>query len=317
MLHGQRLVRCYLQSLLNQTDTETSLGCSTCRIRKVKCDEQRPTCSKCTVAHIQCEWDRPTPPRRPTANHSIKRQEASNRPKPLQPARHTDHDISDGFESDDKRSDRTGSSLSQQSSPVSENAYAVALPAAVIDRTFEMSNSLVLTSHDHTAFQYIPESLMVLRFGKPWKWSMLSYIHSTVAPRERGVMSAFIAVASMELRFRDLVQFSDSVVTQTSLTRADELKNSAAKHFHIAIKDLCSLLDRISKVDPSAEELEALFAMWFLILHCELYDPDLIPASQIHMNGIRSFILKYLQENSMDKNRKLPPASEQLLLFIT
>src|ERR1700744_5139612 len=31
-------------------------GCLTCRARKVKCDEQRPSCYKCTRAKRHCHW---------------------------------------------------------------------------------------------------------------------------------------------------------------------------------------------------------------------------------------------------------------------
>ncbi|KAF2097297.1 hypothetical protein NA57DRAFT_57889 [Rhizodiscina lignyota] len=34
---------------------ETSKGCKTCRRRKVKCDERKPTCHRCEAASIKCE----------------------------------------------------------------------------------------------------------------------------------------------------------------------------------------------------------------------------------------------------------------------
>ena len=33
-------------------------GCTSCLIRKVKCDEQRPVCKRCTAARVQCSWDK-------------------------------------------------------------------------------------------------------------------------------------------------------------------------------------------------------------------------------------------------------------------
>lgn len=180
----------------------------------------------------------------------------------------------------------------------------------------DLSHAFTLSSHDLAAFNYIPNSLMVIRFGKPWRWSMLSYVHLRIAPHDAGVMSAFIAVASMELRAKKMTNTSNSVVNQDSIRDSIRLQDSAANHFHIAIKHLCSLLDTISISHPRPEELDSLFALWFLILHCELYDPDLVRASQIHLNGIRLFIAKYLWEDKTGK-RELPPASQQLLLFIT
>ncbi|RDW56345.1 hypothetical protein BP5796_13256 [Coleophoma crateriformis] len=34
----------------------TKTGCLTCRKRKLKCGEERPSCSKCSIAGRQCEW---------------------------------------------------------------------------------------------------------------------------------------------------------------------------------------------------------------------------------------------------------------------
>ncbi|TXT16085.1 hypothetical protein VHUM_00588 [Vanrija humicola] len=55
-------------------------GCFTCRRRKVKCDESRPTCEKCQVGHRECTWPPDDPvqrrknrPRKPRT-HSVSEQ---------------------------------------------------------------------------------------------------------------------------------------------------------------------------------------------------------------------------------------------------
>jgi hypothetical protein len=184
-------------------------------------------------------------------------------------------------------------------------------------RSFEMTNSLTLDEQALRSFQYIPESLMVMRFGKPWRWSMLSYVHSRVAPREVGVMSAFIAVAEMELRFRELISYEGSIVSKTKSEHAVQLRASAGHYLHLALRSLLSLLDKLSTSEPSLEDLESLFAMWFLILHCGLYDSDMIQTCEMHLNGIRSFISGYLERNDSGGVTQLPPAAQQLLLFIS
>jgi hypothetical protein len=35
-------------------------GCLTCRQRRKRCDEQRPTCSGCLCSHVVCRWPAPS-----------------------------------------------------------------------------------------------------------------------------------------------------------------------------------------------------------------------------------------------------------------
>ncbi|PYH42643.1 uncharacterized protein BP01DRAFT_376110 [Aspergillus saccharolyticus JOP 1030-1] len=48
---GQRIVRSYRRS---------RSGCYTCRLRRKKCDENRPRCSSCSKLDITCEYNEPT-----------------------------------------------------------------------------------------------------------------------------------------------------------------------------------------------------------------------------------------------------------------
>lgn len=41
---------------LNQTKTRAKSGCLTCRRRRKKCDERKPTCSNCVKWHVPCNW---------------------------------------------------------------------------------------------------------------------------------------------------------------------------------------------------------------------------------------------------------------------
>lgn len=180
--------------------------------------------------------------------------------------------------------------------------------------TIEMSNSLILDHQGLRSFQYVPESLMVMRFGKPWRWSMLSYVHSRVASRQKGVMSALIAVASMELRFRNLLREQGCIVSQRNMQVATSLRYSASTHLQIALQGLSTLLDKVSHPYPDSHDLEAVFSIWFLLIHCGLYDIEMVKTAQVHLNGIRLFISQYLEgERAMDG---LPPAAQQLLYFI-
>jgi hypothetical protein len=179
-----------------------------------------------------------------------------------------------------------------------------------------LANAIMLNEQDLQAFMYVPKSLMVLRFGKPWQWSMLSYVHSRIACREAGVMRSFIALASMELRFLELLKFQETTPSPGSFTRIRQLKDAAMNHLNFALQDLSSILDRLSGTQSQSDDIEALFSMWFLILHVGLYDPGIVNASRVHLKGIRSFLQRYVDGDVAQKQDNLPPVAQQLLLFI-
>lgn len=179
-----------------------------------------------------------------------------------------------------------------------------------------LSNALLLSSQDLESFDYIPRSLMVLRFGKPWRWSMLSYVHSRVASRESGVMRAFIAVASMELRSRELAKAQDMLQSSGGLEKARSFKENASHALHLAMQDLSQVLDRLADQPNDHGNLEVLFSMWFLILHFGIYDSDLVQMSYMHLNGMRSFVAEYLHGTAARRIYNLPPAAKQLLVYI-
>ena len=309
--------------LLAKTD-RYRVGCTTCRTRKLKCDEQRPVCSKCAQARMGCDWDLPLPKRRShvSSGSQGKRVTTARRKAPLRPSPCTANDelyeSLTAFEAESSSTTKFQDHRSHSQVLVVRRLTGPDPPSPILSlHNIEMSNSLVLGSRDLRSFQYIPESLMVMRFGKPWRWSMLSHVYSKIAPRESGVMSAFIAVASMELRFRDLVKHEGAVVPQDVIEHASKLKHSASNYLQIALQNMSSVLDRVTRPDPGPNDLQAIFSLWFLLLHCGLYDPEVIQTSLVHLNGIRSFIRQYLQRDESANIRQLPPAAQQLLSFIT
>lgn len=179
-----------------------------------------------------------------------------------------------------------------------------------------LSNALSLGPDDLESFEYVPRSLMVLRFGKPWRWSMLSYVHSTVARRESGVLRAFVAVASMELRSRELAETQGSPQSILAARKAQAFKANASHALHLAMQDLSRILHRLAIQPNSHEDLEALFALWFLILHFGVYDADLVQTSYMHLAGMRAFIADCFHGPTERRIHSLPPAAKQLMMFI-
>lgn len=177
-----------------------------------------------------------------------------------------------------------------------------------------LSNSLRLSPQDQAAFLYIPDSILVLSYGKLWKWSCFSYIHSRIASQYRGVMRSFIAVASMELRAREILAAGDG-----SVERAQRIGAAATAHYSLALKDLSSLLDRICHSDGGSqsqrEDIDALFTMWFLILRFEAYDAESTGSSLVHLDGIRSFLRPYLENDGYSDGEMLPYVSQPMLLY--
>lgn len=156
---------------------------------------------------------------------------------------------------------------------------------------------------------------MVLSYGKLWPWSCFSFIYINIASQYPGVMRSFIAVANMELRARDLLVAEDGHDSTGSLERARRLGAAAAVHYTQALKDLSSLLDHICQTPEQGHDIDALFVMWFLILRYEAYDSVTIGASLLHLDGIRSFLKPYLQDDGQTNGKRLPCVAQAMLLY--
>jgi hypothetical protein len=261
-------------------------GCLTCRIRKVKCDEQRPVCKRCENSPNRCEWLEPG-------------QALSARGKGVSsPAYGSPRFLAS---SESPASFDSGS----PASPASYEGQRVNLSAAHVP----LANSLQLSEQDRAAFAYIPYSTMVVSYGKLWPWSCFSYIYANIASLYPGVMRSFIAVANMELRAKDLLEAS------ASSERASRLGASAAVHYTQALKDLSSLLDRICQTPEQDCDIDALFTMWFLIMRYEACDSETTGASLLHLDGIRLFLRPYLRDDGQATEKKLPCVAQAMLLY--
>ncbi|KAK2690098.1 hypothetical protein QWA68_010042 [Fusarium oxysporum] len=261
-------------------------GCLTCRIRKVKCDEQRPVCKRCENSPNKCEWLEPG-------------QALSARGKRIESPAYGSPRLLASSES--PASFDSGSPVSPASGHDFPRPY---IAAAHIP----LANSLQLSEQDRAAFAYIPYSTMVVSYGKLWPWSCFSYIYANIASVYPGVMRSFIAVANMELRARDLLEAGAS-------ERASRLGAAAAVHYTQALKDLSSLLDRICQTPGQDCDIDALFTMWFLIMRYEACDSETTGASLLHLDGIRLFLRPYLRDDGQATEKKLPCVAQAMLLY--
>ena len=117
-----------------------------------------------------------------------------------------------------------------------------------------------------------------------------------------------------ELRSRDLVPSTQpGIESLSSLHRSRQLQSIAMKNYRLALQDLSSVLSRAATPDRTEQDLDALFALWFLMINFEQYGSELVENTHIHLNGIRSFLSRALKNAEIIK---LPPASQQMLHFI-
>ncbi|KAJ9618570.1 hypothetical protein H2204_012989 [Knufia peltigerae] len=180
-----------------------------------------------------------------------------------------------------------------------------------------LADSLRLTPQDRQAFLYVPGSVLVLRFGKPFEWSSISYVYLNIANTYAGVMRVFIAGASMELRSKELLDIHKGEFAPEKLERARRLEESATSHYLLALKDLSGLVEHITSTGGTKDEVDALFTMWFLILHFGFYQSQCVGAAHLHLNGIRSFLKPYLRSCAEQGKDGLPLVSRQLLYYIS
>jgi hypothetical protein len=155
--------------------------------------------------------------------------------------------------------------------------------------------------------------MLVYNVGKPWTWSMFAYVHSTIATWEPGVMSGFIAVASVERAC--LLQQQTTNNNRDSMTlQQRQLRRLGMAQYRLALKELSAVVDRAASSDRTPANLDSLFALWYLVLIFESSHADLVAVSHVHLNGIRSFLSRFFN-NSDNSGLVLPPAAQQLLLF--
>ncbi|RTE82377.1 hypothetical protein BHE90_003045 [Fusarium euwallaceae] len=301
----------------NRRKARSKNGCITCRIRKVKCDERRPVCQRCANSPVKCEW------LEPGKSLSVRRSRGSNSasspgscrssPRPLAPSCPATPCDSSSSKSSGMLLPTTPSRLNEDAS--SQSPEKINRQSTLALNHAPLANSLQLSADDEAAFLYIPESMMVLCYGKLWKWSCFSYIYTHIANQYPGVMRSLIAVASMELRARQVLQAQGGDDSTDALEAAHRLGATAAVHYSLALQDLSSLLHHICHSEGRDNDINALFTMWFLILRYEAYDSESTAASLVHLDGIRSFLRPYLDGDEYVDGKGLPYLSQTMLLY--
>ncbi|RAH39559.1 uncharacterized protein BO95DRAFT_328247, partial [Aspergillus brunneoviolaceus CBS 621.78] len=242
--------------------TRSRTGCRTCRIRKVKCDEEKlavpgqpePQCRRCTAARILCEW-KGGPIPRPSARR--------NSPPTT-----------------------TTTTTTTTPAPQSPRILTLSSPGGK-SRTVQAANSLVLTGFDRSCIAYLQDSALVVLLGKHWPWSAMSYAYHKIAVREPMVMSMLLASTASEIR---RAQLYDSEQPRDAVETVADL--GGRMHYGRALAGLREALR--PEVEKSSEQLEAIFITLWLMIDYENRFGSGTAAINVHIRGIESLLFNHV-----------------------
>ncbi|KAJ5371748.1 hypothetical protein N7517_003754, partial [Penicillium concentricum] len=252
--------------------------CRTCRIRKVKCDEERipsqaheePQCKRCLAARILCEWKGAPIPRRPTR---------------------TSTDISS------KRSTRDEASTANSSRSARKRPQIISYPQqslstqnqlCVQGRSIQAANSLSLSEFDRECLSYIQDSILVVLVGKQWPWSTVSYAYHRIATKEPMVMSVMLASAAREIHRSKLYDMENPLGHLPSSERSDM---DGRVHYGRA---LSSLREALKEEVKTPQQIESIFITLWLMIDYENRFGSGASAINIHIRGLRHFSITTL-----------------------
>ncbi|KAF7591192.1 hypothetical protein BBP40_001851 [Aspergillus hancockii] len=246
-------------------------GCRTCRIRKVKCDEEKlpvegqdePQCRRCSAARILCEWKGEPIPRK-----SSKKSQAAQ--------------TISGF----TRPARRSLDFFQAPSPYSGVSL---LPGQGPGQDLQAANSLSLSVFDRSCLDYLRDSALVTLLGKHWPWSTISYAYHRIAVREPMVMSMILASTASEIR---RVRLYDRDSSARGPIAIDDLSDvDGRRHYGRALSGLREALKQDVK---SAAKTEAIFITLWLMIDYENRFGSGATAINIHIRGIQTLLSNHV-----------------------
>ncbi|KAL2788213.1 hypothetical protein BJX66DRAFT_352884 [Aspergillus keveii] len=281
----------YPRKAIEQPRTARSrTGCRTCRIRKVKCDEERlridgqhePQCRRCSAARILCEWQGGPIPR--------------------------------------KKSDKKGSSTISpetkgcQTLVVRKQARHSSSPSPLTPQpprsicnsanTLQAANSLCLSTFDRLCLDYLESSALVIVLGKHWPWSTICYAYRRIAVRDPMLMSAILASTTSEIQQS---RHHDQGTPSGIPPHSDLAETDARVHYGRALSGLREALKQESK---TPEQVEAIFITLWLLLDYENRFGGGAAAINIHIRGIQGLLFDHVVPSLRSPQRSLPAAIE-------
>ncbi|KAL4898665.1 hypothetical protein BDV59DRAFT_206936 [Aspergillus ambiguus] len=270
-------------------------GCRTCRIRKVKCDEEKlpvagqaePQCRRCAVAQIRCEWHGGPIPRR----------------KPVAPKKSQGADAYDGTHSKTSASSSAISNGRHQRrrslyAQTTSLALAPLQPARAQD-LLQAANSLSLSGVDRYCIEYLRDSALVIILGKHWPWSTLSYAYHRVAVHEPMLMSMILASTASEIH---RARCHDSSAAHARAVPDDLSDVDGRRHYGRALAGLREALKQDVK---SPARIEAIFITLWLMVDYESRFGNGVSAINIHIRGIVTILHNHIVPLLQNRQREL------------
>ncbi|PKX95935.1 uncharacterized protein P174DRAFT_511608 [Aspergillus novofumigatus IBT 16806] len=240
-------------------------GCRTCRIRKVKCDEERiivdskkePQCRRCSVARISCEWKGGPIPRRSTTGNR----------KSLESGTHAS---------------------SHGSMRRLADLQTALLPACTHDSSLQAANSLLLSRSDRSRLNYLRDSVLVTILGKHWPWSTISYTYHRVAVKEPMVMSMILATTASEIH-RSRLHACENTRVYPPTSNSSDIDGRV--HYGTA---LSRLREALAEGVKTPSKVEAVFITLWLMIDYENRFGSGASTINIHLRGIESILHNYI-----------------------
>ncbi|KAJ5714109.1 uncharacterized protein N7483_011290 [Penicillium malachiteum] len=276
--------------------TRSKTGCRTCRVRKVKCDEEKhpvpggePQCTRCKAARIHCEWKGAPIPRKSATNSSSKKGREESQP-----------------------AETPGESSKAVAKPPHTNNQQLVAPTqqptllplqrfngSNSDQSVTAANSLTLSGFDRECLNYLQNSTLVVLLGKHWPWSAVSYTYHKIAVKEPMVMSMILASTAKEIHRSRLY---DQDVLPSSSPNNESRVQDGSMHYGRALSSLRHALKQDVK---SPQKIEAIFITLWLMIDYENRFGSGATAINIHIRGIETILYNHIvpliQDQGSDK----------------
>lgn len=274
---------------------DVSLGCLTCRSRKLKCGEEKPHCSRCITSRLQCNWNQSPAPvtsirpirftkiRTPAkvfhanTNSSL----AAPNQRPRTTARFEFHDNTSNETSVNSAEDPTHPEKSRGALEIYQPRSLTRLPL------LQVSNSLVLSSFDRKCLDFFQDSFLVIYLGKRWEWSTLSYVYHEVAVTHPMVMHMILATSASELRRIEL----DNQNNAHSGSYDDAAGYEGRRHYNKALLALNTLLN--GNIENAATMEAVIITLWFMLMYEIRFGRSGV-GFLAHMKGIKYLFAAYI-----------------------
>ncbi|KAJ5898334.1 C6 zinc finger domain protein [Penicillium tannophilum] len=276
--------------------TRSKTGCRSCRMRKVKCDEEKrqvpgldePQCRRCVSARILCEWKGGPIPRKTTITSATVTKKGRE-------AAHTE-----------KAGESSQVVRNPQQQPSSCRAPLLPLERfdGNSDQHVTAANSLTLSGFDRDCLNYLQNSTLVVLLGKQWPWSTVAYTYQKISVKEPMVMSMILATTAREVH-RSRLYDQEALPSISASNESCDL--GGRMHYGRALSSLRHALKQDVK---TPQKIEAIFITLWLMIDYENRFGSGAPAINIHIRGIESLLHNHIVPLLQDRLSSQTPTSQ-------